>query len=314
MSRIALLLASLCLSGAVAAQDYPAKPLRILVGFPPGSSTDVITRIVAQKVAEQWGQPVIVENRGGAGGNVAAQVISKATPDGYLVLATSNAVAINLTLYRAPGFAVTDLAPIVKLGETSSTISLHPSVPANTLKELVELARKTPLSYASAGTGTGGHILMEWLKKGQGIDITHVPFAPATAANAVVGNQATMGLVSLPPILPHLKAGRVKVIVVTSERRAAALPDVPTVAEAGYPGFFDALWLALFAPAGTPPAIVERINAEVNRAIESPDVRERFAGLGIETQRNSVAEWNADFRREYEKFRKVIPEIGVRAD
>ena len=311
MLTMLLLAMSCALAGA---QDYPIKPVRMVVAFPPGSTTDIVSRVIAQKLSELWGQPLVIENRGGAGGNLGAQAALKAAPDGYTILSTSNAIAINLSLFRSPGFATRDLAPIVRTGETAATIAIHPSLPANTLRELIELAKIRPLSYASAGNGTGGHIIMEWLKKAGNVDITHIPFAPAAAANAVVGNQVPIGLVTVPPIVPHVRAGRVRTLAVTNDTRSAALPEVPTLAEAGFPGFTDVLWWAFFAPAGTPAAIIAKVNADTLRVLELPEVREKLGALGFESRRNSVAEWEAEFAREVAKYAKVIPDLGIKTD
>lgn len=307
-------MAGLLAAAPARAQDFPSKPVRMIVSFPPGSTTDIVSRVITQKLAELWAQPVVVENRPGAGGNIGAGIAAKTPPDGYTILSTSSAMAINLTLYASPGFAAKDFVPIVRTGETPNAIVIHPSVPAQTLRELFELGRTRPLSYASAGSGTGGHIMMEWLKREAKSDITHVPFAPATAANAVVGNQAPIGLISIPPIVAHVKAGRMRAIAVTGASRVAALPDVPTTAEAGFAGFNDVLWWAFFAPAGTPQPVVERINADTLRVLAMPDVRERLAAVGFEHRPNTAAEWADEFRREIEKYARVIPAVGAKAD
>lgn len=297
-----------------AAQDFPSKPVRMIVSFPPGSTTDIVGRVLGAKLAEIWSQPVVIENRAGAAGNIGTQLVAKAGPDGYTLLCSSSSFAINQSLYKAPGYSVKEFVPVLRLGDTPNVIVVHPSVPVNTMRELMDLARKQPLSYASAGAGTGGHILMEWLKREAKVDITHVPFAPATAGNAVVGNQAPIGLISVPAITPHLKSGRVKAIAVTGDRRISALPDVPHIGEAGFPGFTDTLWWGFFLPAGTPAAIVAKVNADTLRALEMPDVRERLSSLGFESTRNTPQEFADEVQREMTKYARVIKEIGVTAD
>lgn len=299
---------------AAAAQDFPSKPVRMIVSFPPGSTTDIVGRVLGAKLAEIWSQPVVIENRAGAAGNIGTQLVAKASPDGYTILCSSGSFAINQSLYKAPGYSTKEFTPIVRLGDTPNAIVVHPSVAANSIRELVELARRQPLSYASAGSGTGGHILMEWVKREAKVDITHVPFAPATAGNAVVGNQAPIGLISIPAITPHLKSGRVKALAVTGDRRIGALPDIPHIGEAGFPGFTDTLWWGFFAPAGTPAAIVAKINADTQRALEMPDVRERLSALGFESTRNTPQEFADEVQREMVKYARVIREIGVTAD
>lgn len=298
----------------VCAQDYPSKPIRILVAFPAGSPTDVIARLAAPKLSESFGQPVIVENRGGAGGNIAAQIVSKSTADGYTVLATSSAIAINVTLYKSPGFEMADFIPLLSAGASPNLIFAHPSVQAKNLRELFSLAKERPLSYASAGTGTGTQLFMEMLKKETRTDITHVPFTPAAAVTAVLGNQAPVGITSMPIALAHVKSGKLMALAVTTTRRVAALPDVPTVGESGFPGLEDMTWFAFFLRAGTPAAIVSRLNAELTRALELPEVSEKFVSLNITFTRNSAADFGAMVGAEVAKYGKVIRETGAIAD
>jgi tripartite-type tricarboxylate transporter receptor subunit TctC len=310
----ALAFFSIFAAACAAAQDYPAKPVRILVAFPPGSATDVVTRIAAEKLSQAFGQPVVVENRPGAGGNVGAQAVAKAEPDGYSLLTTSVAFAVNVSLYAKPGYAANEFVPVARLGGTPNLLFVHPSVPAKDLKELLDLARRQPLAYASSGNGTTTHLAIEVLKRLAGVEIQHVPFTPAAAANAVLGNQVPVGSTSMPPTVGHVKAGRLRPIGVTSARRSATLPDVPTIAEQGFPGFEDSTWFAAFAPAGTPAAIVVKLNAEMNRALDAPDTRERYAALGLEFSRNTAPEFAEQLQREIAKYAKAVRESGARAD
>lgn len=296
------------------AQDFPSKLVRIVVAFPAASTGDVIARVAGPKLAEGLGQTVIVENRGGAGGNIGAQVVAKAPADGHTLLLTSSAISINVTLYKDPGFSMKDLIPVIHAGRTPNLIFAHPSVPAKGLQELFALARTRPLSYASAGTGTGTQLMMEMLKKETRADIVHVPFSPATAVTAVVGNQVPMGITSIPMPLAQVQAGKLQPIAVTTARRVPSLPDVPTVAESGFPGFEDTTWFAFFVPAGTPAPVVARLNSELNRAMDLPDVREKFATLNIEFARNSQAEIAEELRREIAKYAKAIRETGAKVE
>lgn len=313
MKSFAVLLLGL-LPAYVCAQDYPSKPIRVIVAFPPGSSMDVIARVVGPKVSESLGQPVIVESRGGAGGNIGAQVVSKTPADGYTLLATSSAISINVTLYKNPGFAIGDFIPLIRAGSSPNLIFANPSVPAKNLQELFTLAKGRQLSYASAGTGTGTQLFMEMLKKETRTDITHVPFSPAAAVTAVLGNQAPMGITSMPMALTHVRSGKLTALAVTTPRRVPSLPEVPTVGESGFPGFEDTTWFAFFVRSGTPAAIVSRLNAELSRAMELADVREKFASLNIEFTRNSPAEFAESVNKEIAKYAKAIRETGAVAE
>ena len=315
MTRLNGLTAAMLLAPAIVlGQDFPSKPIRVIVAFPPASTGDVIARVTAPKLSEIVGQPVIVENRGGAGGNIGAQVVSKAAPNGYTILATSSAIAINVSLYKDPGFSAKDLVPVIHAGATPNMIFAHPSVQANTLQELLALARNRRLSYASAGTGTGTQLMMEMIKKEARVDIVHVPFSPATAVTAVVGDQASMGITSIPMPLAQVKGGKLKPIAVTTPKRVASLPSVPTVSESGFPGFEDMTWFAFFLPAGVSPAIVARLNNDLNRAIGTEEVKAKFAGIHIEFTPNSPAEVAEYVRKEIAKYARVIQATGAKAE
>ena len=313
LKNTAILLLGL-LPAWVCAQDYPVKPVRFLVAFPAGSSMDVITRVVGPKLSERLGQPVIVENRGGAGGNIAAQVVSRAPADGYAVLATSSAISINVTLYKNPGFTMDDFIPLLRAGASPNLIFANPSLPARNLQELFSLAKARPLSYASAGTGTGTQLFMEMLKKETSTDITHVPFSPAAAVTAVLGNQAPMGITSMPMALTHVRSGKLTALAVTTHARVTALPEVPTVGESGFPGFEDTTWFAFFLRAGTPEAVVSRLNTELTRVMELAEVKEKFSALNVEFTRNSPAEFAEMVRKEIAKYGKAIRDTGAKAD
>jgi tripartite-type tricarboxylate transporter receptor subunit TctC len=299
-----------------AAQDWPkAKPLHIVVGFGPGATTDLVARLVQPKLQEALGQSVVVENKPGAGGNVATQQVKRAAPDGYTLLVTSVAYAVNPTLYPNAGYdPFTDFIPVILGPSTPNIITVNPGVPAKNLQELLALARKEKLSYASSGIGTTTHLSMERLKMAAKVDITHVPYQPAQAVGAAVAGHTQISSTSMPPAVPHVKSGRVRAIAVTSAQRSPALPEVPTVNELGFSGFDDLTWTAFFVPAGTPADLVNRINSEVTRALSAPDVSERLQQLGLEWHGNTSGEFAAFLREEVQKWAKAVKESGAKAD
>ena len=311
---IAVLLFLFPLAGL--AQDWPKqKAVHIVVGFPPGSTTDLVARLVQPKLAETLGQTVVVENKPGASGNVAAQQVKRAAPDGYTLFLTSVAYAVNPSLYASAGYdPFTDFIPVILAPSTPNLITVHPAVPAKNLQELVALARKEKLSYASSGTGTTTHLSMERIKMAARVDITHVPYQPAQAVGAAVGGHTQISSTSMPPAVTHVRAGRLRAIAVTSAQRSPALPDVPTVNEQGFSGFDDLTWTAVFVAAGTAQDIVNRLNSELNRALSAPDVRERLAQLGLEWKSNTSGEFAAFLRSELEKWSRAVKESGAKAD
>jgi tripartite-type tricarboxylate transporter receptor subunit TctC len=315
MRFIALLLAA-ALSCAAAAQDWPKqKPIHIVVGFAPASTTDLVARLVAPKLAEALGQSVLVDNRPGAAGNVAAQQVKRAVPDGYTIFVTSVAYAVNPTLYPNAGYdPVQDFVPVILGPSTPNIITVNPSVPATNLKELIELARRTQLSYASSGIGTTTHLSMERIKHQANVDITHVPYQPAQAVGAAVAGHTQISCTSMPPAVSQVKGGRVRAIAVTSAQRSPALPEVPTVNEQGFSGFDDLTWTGFFVPAGMSQDLVNRLNSEISRALLAPDVAERLAQLGLEWKNNTSGEFAAFLRSEIEKWSRAVQESGAKAD
>ena len=301
---------------AGAAQEWPKqRPITFVVAFAPGAVTDTLARMVGQKVAEPLGQNVIVENRPGAGGNIGAQRVHKAAADGYTVLMTSVAYAINPSLYANPGYDPgKDFVPLHLTASVANAISVHPSVPARSLQELIKLARAKPLACASPGIGTAPHLSLERIKTASRIDITHVPYQPAQAVTATMGGEVPVLSISLTLTLPHARSGKLRALAVTSAQRASALADVPTVAEQGFSGYDDLNWFGFFAPAGVPPEILNRLNAEMNRALESPDFRERYSQLGLEARRNTLAEFAAFVRSEIPKWAKAVKDSGAKVD
>jgi tripartite-type tricarboxylate transporter receptor subunit TctC len=314
--RFALLAVLPLLVAPALAQDWPkARSIHIVVGFAPASTTDLVARLVAPKLAEALGQSVIVENKPGAGGNVAAQQVKRSAPDGYAIYVTSVAYAVNPSLYANAGYdPFTDFIPIILGPNTPNIITVNPAVPAKNLQQLVELARREKLSYASSGVGTTTHLSMERIKAASRVDITHVPYQPAQAVGAAIAGHTQISSTSLPPAVTPVRGGRVRPIAVTSAQRSPALPDVPTVNEQGFSGFDDLTWTAFFAPAGTPQDLVNRINSEVTRALASPDVKERLATLGLEWKPNSSGEFAAFLREEVQKWAKAVKDSGAKAD
>ena len=298
------------------AQEWPKqKPVQFIVAFGPGSTTDIVGRLVAQKLGESLGQSFVVENRPGAGGNIGAQFVKRAAPDGYTVLVISVAVAVNPSLYANAGYdPLKDFAPVILGPSTPNIITVHPSVQASNLQELIALARKEKLAYASSGIGTTTHLSMERIKTATGVDITHVPYQPAQAVTAAVAGQTQISSTSMPPAVPQIKAGKLRPIAVTSAQRSAALPDVPTVNEQGFRDFDDLTWIGFFLPAGTSAEVVNRLNGEINRVVELPDVKDRLSQNGLTHKRNSPAEFAAFIREEIPKWAKAVKDSGAKAD
>jgi len=305
-------------SGA-AAQAWPAKPIRLMVPFPPGGSTDIVARIVAQKLGERLGQPLVIENRGGAGGTIGTALIAKSAPDGYNL-----AVASTSTHVVAPGvYAKLDydpvkvFAPIGLMAISPYLLVVNPSVPARSVQELVALAKKQPgrLNYASAGVGSSTQLAMEMLKSVSGTYMLHIPYnGNGPAGTAVVGGQVEILFGSLPALLGHAKGGRVRALAVGTPKRSPSLPDVPTVAESGYPGFDASLWLAIVAPAGTPQAIVDRLNKEIVSIVSAADTREAFDKAGTEPLTGTPADLAAMIRDGVPKYAKIIKAAGVKPE
>ena len=301
------------------AQAYPAKPIRLVVPFPPGGSTDIIARIVAQKLSERLGQQVVVENRGGAGGTIGAEAVAKAPPDGYtLVVGTSSTLAVAPSVYGKIGYdPVKDFAPISLIAVTPYLLVVNPSVDVKSLQDFVGYVRARPgkLNYASAGTGSTTHLAMEMLKSAAELYIVHIPYnGNGPAGTAVIGGQVEILFGSLPAVLPHAKSGRVRPLAVGTPKRSPSLPDVPTVAESGYPGFDASLWLAIMAPAGTPAPIVDRLQKEIHAVIASPDTADALNKAGAEPITSTPAELAALVKNGVEKYGKVVKQAGVKAE
>ena len=301
----------------VTAQDarYPAKAIRLLVGYPPGGATDIVARTLASKLQESLGQPVIVENKSGATSNIASEMLAKSAPDGYTLLLGTIANATNMTAYKNPGYdTLRDFAPITQTMSAPSVLALHVSVPAKSLKELIALAKQQPgkLTFASSGTGGSPHLAGELFKLRAAIDLLHIPYKGAPQAiGDLLGGQVSMSFQTALSALPHLQSGKLHVIAVASTRRMAQLPGVPTMAEAGLADFEVSSWNGLFAPAKTPPAIIVRLHEAAVKALALPDVREKFAAQGAEAVANSPEEFRAYIRTEIDKWGKVIRASGI---
>ena len=296
---------------------YPSKPVRVLVGFSPGGGTDVAVRIIGKKLAEMWGQQVIVDNRPGAGGLIAFDIVAKANPDGYTLLATSPSFAIQPGLTpKLPFDPIRDFAPITVASASPYVLVSHPGVEAKTVKELVALAKANPgkLNYASGGIGSAQHLVTELFRLMAGIDITHVPYKGAVSVPDVIGGRVQLLMSGVPQSLAHVQAGRLRALGVTTPKRAAVLPNVPTIAEAGVPGYQVTVWYGILATGRTPQPILNKLHTDWVQAIQSPDVRQQLAAMGLEAVGNPQAEFAATVRSEIKQWADVIKRAGVKAE
>ncbi|MEW5863031.1 MAG: tripartite tricarboxylate transporter substrate binding protein [Pseudomonadota bacterium] len=317
MSKI--LVAALALwAGLAGAQPYPSKPVRFIVSFPPGGSADLVARAIAPRMAERLGQPVLVENRPGAGGNIGVDAVAKAAPDGHTIgLAAAGALAVNASLYPSMPFnPEKDLAPITALAMIPFFIIAHPSQPA-TLAEVVAAAKAKPgaLAYGHGGNGSAMHLSGELLKMMAGVNLVAVPYkGSGPVAADVLGGQVPLGVVDVPSAIANVRAGKLRALAVTTARRIQAAPEVPTVAEAGIAGYEAIGWFGAVAPAGTPEAIVQRLAAEMRAALDAPEIRSRMIAAGAEPFTSSPQEFAAFIRAEARKWAEVIRTAGVRAE
>ncbi|MDB5811913.1 MAG: Tricarboxylate transport protein TctC [Betaproteobacteria bacterium] len=303
---------------AGSAQDYPNKPLRLVAPFSPGGATDVLARIVGQKLNERMGQPVVVENRVGAGGNIGAELVAKSTPDGYTLLMGGVPHAIGASLYNKLGYdMVKDLSAVAEVASFPSMIVLHPSLPAKSIKDLVALAKSKPgqLNFGSAGNGSPNHLALELLDTMAGVKMTHIPYK---GAGQVVGDllagQLQLASMGFPVAMPHVQAGKLRAIAVTGAARSPLLPAIPTVSESGLPGFDVTSWYGVFAPAALAKDLVTRLNNEISGAITAPELKERLTALGAEPSTKSPAEFSQYVRDEIVKWAKVVKESGAKLD
>ena len=326
MKRVALaavLVAASLFGPGVLAQPagaYPAKPIRFVVPYPPGGPLDIMARGVGAKLTESWGQAVIVDNRAGAGGNIGADFVAKSVADGYTLLMGAVAThAINPSLYgKVPYDPVKDFAPVAMVAVVPNILVVHPSLAANSVKELIELARAKPgyLNFGSGSSGSTGHLAGELFKTMAGIDMAHIPYKGAAAAmQDLLSGQVQLMFDNLANSLPQVKAGRLRALAVTTVQRSASVPDLPTVAESGLPGFDLTTWFGVMVPAGTPAEIVARLNAEIVRALGSRELKERLAAMGAEPPPNNTPERFAAFiRSESAKYAAVVRSSGARVE
>jgi tripartite-type tricarboxylate transporter receptor subunit TctC len=319
MKRILCFFLAFGFAAGAAAQAFPAKPIRLIVPFPGGSTPDIVGRALGEKLHQAFGQPVVVENKTGAGGNIGTAEAAKSAPDGYtLVIGINGPVAVNKALYKSlPYDPEKDLQPISLLAVGAQMLAIHPSVPASNLREFVDYAQKNPgkLSYGSVGAGSGSHLTMELLKSQAKLDLVHVPYRgfPPAVQDLLSGNiQATFAIV--PAVLPNIKAGKLKGIAVTSEKRSELAPDVPTVAEQGFPRFDATVWIGLLAPAGLPKEVFGRLAAETQKGMADPELRKRLGGLGFEVVGGTPDQFASFIRSETAKWTEIVRLTGAKAD
>jgi tripartite-type tricarboxylate transporter receptor subunit TctC len=306
-------------SSAAEAQSYPTRPIRIIAQFQPGTSTDILARVIAQKLTESLGQQVVVDNRPGAGAIVGTELGARAAPDGYtLTMGVSSAFGINPTLYsKLPYDAIRDFAPISNIALTPQTLVINPSHPAKTVKELVAAAKSKPgaVAFASLGSGSTSHLTMEMFRSAAGIQLNHIPYKGSPTAHAdVMTGQVAIMFDAIPAVLPQIKAGKLRGIGIGSKARSPLLPEVPTIAESGYPGFEAVGWIGLVAPASTPAAVLDKLNAEIVRMVNEPDVKERLNTLAFTPVVGTRAEFAAFIKSEIAKWGKAVRESGAKAE
>ncbi|HZF20162.1 MAG TPA: tripartite tricarboxylate transporter substrate binding protein [Burkholderiales bacterium] len=311
---------SACLAAVIAcaaqAQEYPARPVRVIVPFAAGGPNDIIVRLVAQKLAASLGQPFLVENRAGAGGNIGTDYVAKSAPDGYTLLSVGpGSLIINPLMGKVPYDTERDFAPIALMARAPNALVAHPSLAAHSVKELIALARARPgaINYGSGGNGSTPHLAAALFAAMAGVELTHVPYkgtAPATAD--LIGGQVQIAFLGIPAVLPHARSGKLRVLAVTGLQRSAELPDVPTVDESGVPGYEVNPWYGLLAPAGTPRAIVVRLGAETTRVVRAAEVREKLAAQGAEAAGGTAEEYAAVIRADTATWTRVVGQAGLR--
>jgi tripartite-type tricarboxylate transporter receptor subunit TctC len=303
----------------VGAQDYPAKPVRLIAPFAPGGATDVLARLVGQKLGERWRQQAIIDNRPGAGGNIGAELAARAAPDGYTLLVAGAPHAINMTLYRNLSYNLaTDLVAVNRIAGYPSAIVVHPSLPARSVKELIALAKARPgeLNFGSPGPGSPNRLAIELFMIMANVKMTHIPYKGGSGqmVTDLVAGHVQLASIGLPPSMEYVKAGRLRAIAVTSAKRSPLLPEVPTVSEAGLPGFDVTSWYGVFAPAALPRNLVTKVNGDISAILEAPDLRERLQRMDAEPAPQSPEDFARFVREEIAKWAKVVKASGATAD
>lgn len=319
-TRALVTLAALfCLAPLASSQEFPTKAVRMIAPFAPGGATDALARVVSQKLSERWKQQVIVDNRPGAGGNIGAELAARAAPDGYTLVVAGAPHAINMTLYRRLSYDLQkDLVAINRIAGYPSAIVVHPSLPIKTVKQLIALAKKRPneLNFGSAGPGSPNRLAIELLMQMSGTRMVHVPYKGGSGqmVSELLAGQVQLASIGLPPSMGYIKAGRLRPIAVTGPKRAPLLPDVPTVAESGLPGFDVTSWYGIFRPAAVPKNLVAKINADITAILETPDMKQRLEKLGADPSPQSPEDFAKFVRAEVETWAKVVKELGAQVD
>jgi tripartite-type tricarboxylate transporter receptor subunit TctC len=302
-----------------AAQTFPAKPVKLVVPFPPGGPLDAVGRAIADKLTQTWGQPVVVDNKPGAGGNIGADLVAKSPSDGYtVVMGALSTHAVNPNLYPTmPYDAVKDFAPITLVAITPNVLVVNPSLPVHSVKELIAYAKANPgkLSFGSGSNGSAGHLAGELFKVDTGVDMVHVPYkGGAPAMQALLAGDTQLMFDNLANAMPQVKAGKLRALAVTTSQRSKLVPELPTMAEAGVPGFDISTWFGLLAPAGTPPAVIAKWNADVTKILESPEMRERLTGQGAEAAPTTPQQFAAFISSELAKYARIVRASGAKVD
>jgi tripartite-type tricarboxylate transporter receptor subunit TctC len=318
LPRVALIAAALFAFHA-AAQTFPEKPVRFVIGFTPGGPSDILARALGQKLGERWGQQVVVENRPGAGGNLAAEAVAKSASDGYTWLLGNNSIlATNQSLYRKlPYDPVKDFAPVALVAVQPNILVVHPEVKASSVQELISLAKQNPgkLNYASSGAGAAAHLAGELFKSMAGVDMVHVPYKGAQPAlTDLIAGQVQLMFATSASVIPYMKAGRLRPLAVTTAQRSPSVPELPTISEAGLPGFEATTWHGVVVPSAVPPALVQKLNQDINAVLKEKDLSERLAGLGAEVLTGSPRDFADYIAREIPKWSKVVKDSGAKAD
>jgi tripartite-type tricarboxylate transporter receptor subunit TctC len=299
------------------AQQYPTKPVRMIVPFPAGGPADLVARLLGAKLTEAWGQALVIENRGGAGGNIGTAAVARSTPDGYTILLTTSGFMCNPSLYKDVGYdAFKDFEPVTVVGNSATIVVRHPGlVGVNTMRDIEQLARTSKVDFATPGIGLAGHLAGELFKTLAKIDMQAIPFAGGAPAMAsVLSGQVKLGFMAIPATVPQVKSGRLVPIAVTSPQRLAVLPDVPTVAESGYPGFQVDNMYGVLAPRGTPPEVVKKLHEDIVRALQQPDLKKSLSGAAIDIVANTPEEFTRYIESEYTKWAQVLKASGARVE